>query len=72
MVFNRPISQILKVFVVIYQKPCGVCFQRLVWVVSTIDATSTPSFIKIQEVVQNSGRHLVLYSTKYKEINIII
>ena len=43
-----------KIFVVINQKLCGVWGQKLVWVVNTIGTTNTPSFIKIQEVTQNS------------------
>ena len=47
---NGPIfHKIFKIFVV---KLCNVCGQKLVWVVSTIGTTSTPCFIKIQEVTQ--------------------
>ena len=52
---NGPIfHKIFKIFVVINQKLCDVCGQKLVWVVSTIGTTNTPSFVKIQEVTQNS------------------
>ena len=52
---NGPIfHKIFKIFVVINQKPCDVCGQKLVWVVSTIGSTNTPSFVKIREVTQNS------------------
>ena len=44
----------IKIFVVINQKLCDVCGQKLVWVVSTIGTTNKPSFVKIQEVAQNS------------------
>ena len=46
--------KIFKILVVINQKLCDVCGQKLVRVVSTIGTTSTLSFIKIQEVTQNS------------------
>jgi len=52
---NGPIfHKIFKIFVVINQKLCDVCVQKLVWVVSTIGTTNTSSFIKIREVTQNS------------------
>ena len=46
--------KIFKIFVVINQKLCDVCDQKLVWVVNTIGTTNTPSFVKIREVTQNS------------------
>ena len=46
--------KIFKIFVVINQKLCDVCGQKLVWVVSTIGTTNTISFVKIREVTQNS------------------
>ena len=46
--------KIFKIFVVINQKLCDVCGQKLVLVVSTIGTTDTPSFVKIREVTQNS------------------
>ena len=50
-----PIFQkIFKIFVVINQKLCDVYGRKLLLVVSTIGTTNTPSFIKIQEVTQNS------------------
>ena len=54
---NGPIfHKIFKIFVVINQKLCDVCGQKLVLVVSTIyvGTTNTPSFVKIREVTQNS------------------
>ena len=52
---NGPIfHKIFKVFVVINQKLCDVCGQKLVWVVNTIRTTNTLSFVKIREVTQNS------------------
>ena len=52
---NGPIfHKIFKIFVVINQKLCNVCDQKLVWVVSTIGTTNTISFVKIREVTQNS------------------
>ena len=52
---NGPIfHKIFKVFVVINQKLCDVCGQKLVWVVNTIGTTNTLSFVKIREVTQNS------------------
>ena len=52
---NGPIfHKIFKIFVVINQKLCDVCGQKLVWVVSTIGTTNTISFVKIREVTQNS------------------
>ena len=59
-----------KIFEVINQKPCDVCGQKLVWVVSTIGSTNTPSFIKIWEVTQNSlliwhGMTLVCVCVEY-------
>ena len=52
---NGPIfHKIFKIYVVINQKLCDVCGQKLVWVVSTIGTTNTISFAKIQEVTQNS------------------
>ena len=52
---NRPIfHKIFKIFVVINQKLCDVCGQKLVLVVSTIGTTNTISFVKIREVTQNS------------------
>jgi len=36
------------------EKLCDVCGQKLVWVVSTIGTTNTPSFVKIQEVTKNT------------------
>ena len=52
---NGPIfHKIFKIFVVINQKLCDVCGQKLVWVVSTIGTTNAPSFVKIREVTQNS------------------
>ena len=52
---NGPIfHKIFKIFVVINQKVCDVCGQKLVWVVSTIGTTNTISFVKIREVTQNS------------------
>jgi len=51
---NGPIfNEIFKIFVVINQKLCVVCGQKLVWVVNTIGTTITPSFVKIQGVTQN-------------------
>jgi len=45
---NGPIfHKIVKIFVVIYQKLCDVCGQKLVWVVSTVGTTNTIAFIKI-------------------------
>ena len=46
--------KIFKIFVVINQKLRDECGQRLVWVVSPIGTTNTPSFVKIREVTQNS------------------
>jgi len=46
--------KIFKIFVVINQKLCDVCGQKLVWVVSTIGTTNTISFVKIRQVTQNS------------------
>ena len=46
--------EIFKIFVVINQKLWGEWGQKLVWVVSTIGTTKTPSFVKIREVTQNS------------------
>ena len=43
----------LKIFVVINQKLYYICGQKLVWVVSTIGNTNTPSFVKILVVTQN-------------------
>ena len=52
---NGPIfHKIFKIFVVINQKLCDVCGQKLVWVVSTIGTTNTISFVKIREVTQHS------------------
>ena len=52
---NGPIfHKIFKIFVVINQKLCDVCGQKLIWVVSTISTTNSPSFVKIREVTQNS------------------
>ena len=52
---NGPIfHKIFKIFVVINQKLCDLCGQKLVWVVSTIGTTNTISFVKIREVTQNS------------------
>ena len=52
---NGPIFyEIFKIFVVINQKLCDVCGQKLIWVVSTIGTTNTISFVKIREVTQNS------------------
>jgi len=45
--------KIFKTFVVINQKLCDVCGQKLVLVVSTTGTTNTPSFVKIQEVTRN-------------------
>jgi len=48
---NGPIfHKIFKIFVVLNQKLCDVCSQKLVLVVSTIGTTNTPSFVKIREV----------------------
>ena len=41
------------IFVVINQKLCNVCGQKLVWVVNTIGSTNTSTFVKIREVTQN-------------------
>ena len=50
---NGPIfHKIFKIFVVINQKLCDVCGQKLVWVVSTIGTTNTPSLVKIRAVTQ--------------------
>ena len=52
---NGPMfHQILKIFVIINQKLCNVCGQKLVWMVSTIGTTNTQSFVKIREVTRNS------------------
>ena len=52
---NGPIfHKIFKIFVVINQKICDVCGQKLVWVVSTIGTKNTSSFVKIRELTQNS------------------
>ena len=52
---NGPIfHKTFKIFVVINQKLCDVYGQKLVWVVSTIGIANKPSFVKIQEVTQNS------------------
>ena len=52
-IFHK-IHPVFKIFVVINQKLWDVCGQKLVLVVSTIGTTNTPSFVKIQEVTQNS------------------
>jgi len=50
---NGPIfHKIFKIFVVINQKLCDICGQKLVWAVSTIGTTSTQTFVKIREVTQ--------------------
>jgi len=47
---NGPIfHKIFKIFVVINQKLCDVCGQKLV-----IGGENTPRFVKIREVTQNS------------------
>jgi len=38
--------KVIKIFVVINQKLCDACGQKLVWVVSSIGTTNTPSFVK--------------------------
>jgi len=39
--------KMFKIFVVINQKLCDACSQKLVWVVSTIGTTNTPSLVEI-------------------------
>ena len=46
--------KIFKIFVVINQKLCDICGQKLVQVVNTIGTTNTISFVKIREETQNS------------------
>ena len=55
---NGPIfHKIFKIFVVINQKLCDVCGQKLVWEVSTIGTTNTPSFVKIRQVLVDLTRN---------------
>ena len=52
---NGPIfHKIFKIFVVINQKLCDLCGQKSIWMANTIGTTNTPSFVKIQELIQNS------------------
>ena len=53
-IFHKVIKILIKIFVVINQKLCNICGQKLVWMVSTIGTTNTPSLVKIWEVTQNS------------------
>ena len=59
--------EIFKIFVVINQKLCGVWSQKLVWVVSTIGTTNTPSFVKIREMTRNS----LLIDTEWPICNLL-
>ena len=60
----------IKYSVVINQKLCDVCVQKLVWMVSTIGTTNTPSFIKIREVTQNSL--LILHEMTRRRSDILL
>ena len=57
--------KIFKIFVVINQKIRDICGQKLVWVVSTMGTKNTPTFVKIQDMTQNSLYRMTHWRKEY-------